>query len=93
MRIILEMLALISISVGVGMVIQKAGHRSPEPEMTELPAFRYEFPPIEIRQIAHAMDLGLNVSEEALDMLSAYMEEHPDEWNSWCELEREVQHD
>lgn len=62
-------------------------HGSTDPLPTTLPE-PVAFPPMEIRQIAHAMDLGCDVSDEALDKLSRYIEENQTEWNAWCELER-----
>jgi hypothetical protein len=50
-----------------------------------------EFPPMEIRQIAHAMDIGCDVSVEAQQAIGDWMEENHDAWNAWCKFERSQQ--
>lgn len=73
--------------IGVSNIILIYGNRELPPE-TKQPTQVHEFPPMEIRQIAHAMDLGFDVSNEAQQAIGDWMEENHDAWNAWCELER-----
>lgn len=87
MKDILNAALLVAVTVWIGNVILHYGHR-PEELQVLLEPTHVELPPMEIRQIAHAMDMGFDVSDEALDKLSAYIESNQTEWNAWCELER-----
>ena len=88
MRLLLQTAILVLATVCIANVILEYGHRPREFEALNLME-PPELPPMEIRQIAWAMDRGFDVEDEALDMLSRYIEENQREWNHWCELERE----
>ena len=87
MRTILQAAILVLVTVCIANLILEYGHRPREFEAANI-IDPPPLPPMEIRQIAWAMDRGFDVEDAALDMLSRYIEEHQRSWDYWCELER-----